>query len=285
MAAVDEVWVSGMEFFSPVERYFPEISAKLRRFANGDELYRHLIPGRYFPIPITGSVFPKTLQSKLLAAAHLRHPVGRADGRFPLIAVTLRGNNRRCENLDECILAVIQKLKTSYPTMGIVIDGYVRPEHNISDGTPQVDFASDHEDHGLSAERSQAEELQRSFPGIVVRNLVGKNILHSISGISDVDLYIAHIGTLQHKIAFFSEAYGIVHGPSHLLTTQKHWQFFSEVGRPPLFCEPGSVLDLTTATPLGEPDETSLQTSDYRIRDPSAFARSVEDLLKNANSS
>ena len=60
--------------------------------------------------------------------------------------------------------------------------------------------------------------------GIKALNLNGFSMYESIVYARDMDLYISHVGTLQHKVAWFSFAEGIVHmPPSRKWERQTKW--------------------------------------------------------------
>jgi hypothetical protein len=60
--------------------------------------------------------------------------------------------------------------------------------------------------------------------GIKALNLNGFSMYESIVYAREMDLYISHVGTLQHKVAWFSFAEGIVHmPPSRKWERQTKW--------------------------------------------------------------
>ncbi len=104
-----------------------------------------------------------------------------------------------------------------------------------------------------------------------MRNLVGQPILESILGLMDVTAYVSHVGTLQHKISFFSLAPGIIHGPKHQMTNIESGAFQTVAGRVPVYLEPKMIEDIAQGSERGS------GFNDYKITDiPGAVSRLLD---------
>ena len=65
LPSADEIWVAGVEFFSSVERLFPELASKMVRFANRWDMSSQLLRGSYLPLRIGTNVFRSRLLDRL----------------------------------------------------------------------------------------------------------------------------------------------------------------------------------------------------------------------------
>lgn len=248
---LDEIWICGREFFGPTELLYPEISNKIKKFTNRFDIFSELASGTILPIKLGSNIFPKLLRDRILKTAN-RSIISFVKGeRHPLIAITVRSQGRKCTNFREFIEALVTALLPSYPRLGIVIDGWVFPNEVIA---AQSLLAT-----GLLSPNPMirqdleiAKEIEAILPpGMIVRNLIGLPILISLLGVRDIDAYVAHVGTLQHKLGFFSDAVGIVHGPREQLQNREGGAYQSEAGKAPLFISPSSVSDIAVQSPRG----------------------------------
>ena len=126
----------------------------------------------------------------------------------------------------------------------------------------------------IREELAAAEHSFRLVPRTaIVRNLIGTSILDSIVGLLDADAYIAHVGTLQHKLAFFSAIKGIVHGPTAQLAHIDSGAFQAELGFGPTYPPSSAVEDIPGPTHRGP------FFFDYRIKDVQAFVSELLPLI------
>lgn len=65
LSSIDEFWLSGVEFFAPAERLFPEIAAKVRRFRRPWDMYANLIAGNHLPLKIGSNIFRRTVADRI----------------------------------------------------------------------------------------------------------------------------------------------------------------------------------------------------------------------------
>jgi len=108
-----------------------------------------------------------------------------------------------------------------------------------------------------------------------VRNLIGAPILDSVSGLQDIDAYVAHVGTLQHKIGWLTNANGIVHGPTTELTKMESSAYSCERASAPMIIPPAHVVDVSVDSPRGP------GYFDYRIVDTSMIVEGIVSILKS----
>lgn len=86
-------------------------------------------------------------------------------------------------------------------------------------------------------------------------------MLELINGLLDINAYFSHVGTLQHKLAFFSLAGGVAHGPKAQMTMIEAGAYQAERGRGPLYLDQSMVVDTLDSLERGS------KFNDYKIID------------------
>ncbi|WP_158814060.1 hypothetical protein [Methylocapsa sp. S129] len=277
---LDEVWIVGSEFFGNVEELYPEIGDRVRRFSSRRELSAAVRETNDLVVRIGANFFFETTRQRILKAANGRYASNPSAGRRPLIAVTIRGAGRRCENLAEVITHIYENLRADFPQIGFVIDGWVFREQEIVSASSAATCLDARYASGIKAEFAAAREAFKNVPAAAIaRNLLGASILSSIVGLSDIDAYLAHVGTLQHKIAFFSLARGVVHGPVSQMTDIEAGPFQAALGVGPLYVEPSMIEDIPTGSDRGP------AFNNYRILDAAGVSRRIRMCLEASESS
>lgn len=259
----DEIWLSGTEFFGPAENLFPECAGRLRRFSDRWAMHADLAGGDHLALPLGSNLFPRALRTRILGQAPAAP--GRP-ARRPLIAVTVRTAGRACSNLVPALREAILRLLPRHPGLGVLIDGWVLPQSELMLDSPIATALSPRYLQYVLPDIEAALELAAALPESVVTGcLIGAPMLASLAALAGIDAYIAHVGTLQHKLGFFSGAPGIVHGPRLQLAAPEGGAFQSEVGRAPAFLPPEAVRD------LGPPPARGPGYADYEITDLDAL--------------
>lgn len=238
---IREVWISGTEFFPPVEKLFPELSPKIRRFDSCWDMNDELRSGMFLPIKVGTNVFRNSVGDRIRRANRSgRAPASLRNGRKgPLVAVTVRAGGRVCRNLPDVIGAVFEELCSKYTNIRVVLDGWVVP-----DGTGWLSKFRYHRDRIVTHMEMAQKVRARLPPGVVVGNTIGYRMSESLSALSTINTYISHVGTLQHKLAFFTGVRGVVHGPKRQLSWPDTGHFQADIGHAPLFLAPESVSDI-----------------------------------------
>jgi hypothetical protein len=236
----------------------------LVNFSSRDDLAAYIAKNPMLAVRLGSNAFGERTRERILrrlGVAHIRPPV---QDRFPVIAVTIRSTDRVCANLRELIEAIYTAFRPRYPGIGFIIDGWVFSE---LDAAPKA--------APIQREADMASDIFRNIPeSAVIQSLIGKSILSSIAGVMDIDAYVAHVGTLQHKIAFFASVGGIVHGPETQMKNIDSGAFQTEAGIAPTYLRPTMVRD--------RPGPNEPARSDYEITDiPGCLAR-LETLIETA---
>jgi hypothetical protein len=274
LEAVDEYWFCGTHFFGPIDELFPELRGKTLSFRTRVELLEHMQGEQVFAIRVGANCFYEHTRARILRYALSKYAFPRIVDRFPIIAVSIRTGGRVCANLDELIGATYAALRPRFPSVGFIIDGWVFAETQLISQSNVATSLDQRFTAKIRDELAAAEHYFRLIPRTaIVRNLIGKSILESIVGILDADAYIAHVGTLQHKLAFFSAIKGLVHGPTAQLTHIDSGAFQAELGFGPTYPPPSTVEDIPSATNRGP------FFYDYRIKDMQTFVSGLSPLI------
>jgi hypothetical protein len=130
---------------------------------------------------------------------------------WPILWATIRTHNRTWVSQQTGIAAIANALLATYPRLGLIIDGFVVPH-----GLP-----GDPAEQGLligSERRCVAAITGVLDPSIEVHSNVGESLASSLVYAVIADCYLAHQGSLQHKIAWARNCPGVVHSNRAVLT-------------------------------------------------------------------
>jgi hypothetical protein len=261
--SLDEIWIIGTEFFCSAERLFPEMQGKFRKWASSGAAVNDLVRSQARLFKIGSNIFSETLRQRIAQNCAERFVVVGNTSRRPLLAVTVRAGARRCVNLPQVVAAVFAGLVDEFPALGIVLDGWVVPDQDLRAESHVAAAVSVPHIRQLPSEIALATAIADRLPTwAVARNLIGLGMSESILGISDIDVYLSHVGTLQHKIGFFSSARGAVHGPRTQLASPESGSYSTETGVAPLFLPADAVIDLETES-AGGPGYVDYAIVDY----------------------
>ncbi len=275
---VMELWIIGSEFFGPTQAIFPEFTGRIRRFGSRWQVAAALRDSRRLGFLLSTYGLPGKFQNRLRSVAAQAAPraVSAAQARHPLIAFTIRGAGRVCRNLSDVVVQTVSTLLIDYPNLGIVLDGWVLPESRLLALSPQ--FTAWHSPfyrEALNPEFLVATNILNRLPaGVLVRCVIGETMLTSVAALCDVDCYVCHVGTLQHKVSFASKAAGVIHGPSRQLMHPEHGHFCAERGYAPVILSPDAVQDIAVVSDRGE------RFYDYVITDINAVIDHVRTILQ-----
>lgn len=271
---LDEIWVSGTEFFGATQRVFPDLAAKIRHVRQAD-LSAAMEGCEAFKIG--SNVMSAGLRNRLLRLANAAHPrqLPAAVDHYPIVAFSVRVQGRRCLNLAEVIQQIVDHLLIKHPRLGVILDGWSFPETALAAGSNIITSMSDRHLNNMRQEAKQVEMICANIPSeTVIQILTGMPLLQAISALQSVDAYVAHVGTPQHKIGWFTNARGVVHGPTAQLSP---WldtgTYCSEVGFPPDGLSVSCVTDTEVETSRGP------TFYDYTINDVGGIIDALERFI------
>src|SRR5262249_38643622 len=107
----------------------------------------------------------------------------------------------------------------------------------------------------------------------VLGDEVGESMIRSIGDLQGIDAYLAHVGTLQHKIALATCAAGVVHGPPVQMERPESGHFSIEAGKVPRFLAPNSVRDVCGIRARGP------GSADYEIVETACIVSRLRDIF------
>ena len=188
------------------------------------------------------------------------------------IWISVRHDKRTCINFNDFLHGVLlPEIIHITDRIVLVIDGF----------STQFDFST--ENPGFVERLHKNDETIRAFiascesQGIKAFNLNGLSMYESIVYAREMDLYISHVGTLQHKVAWFSLAEGIVHmPPSRKWERQTKWLTdMVENGKAPqVLATSDSCSDFETVT--------NGKDSNYYIEISETNRRVIKDAINRA---
>lgn len=165
----------------------------------------------------------------------------------PIMWASIRTGNRTWISQVRGISALAVRLRAVYPQFGLIIDGFAVPEDQGSISSKIEDLI--HDEQELSRQIIALSGLD----GHILTN-IGARLLHSVIYAQIVDCYLAHHGTIQNKMAWFSGKRGVVHSNRGVLSgirgTLEHYAAFTstEDGILPNYLSPECVTDVVGAT-------------------------------------
>jgi hypothetical protein len=236
----DQIWVCGTDFFPPVETLFPALAPRVTRFPDDATMVETGRRQRLLAVRPTTNVCLRRVVHQIYAQAGTRDRkcIASSD-RWPIIAFTIRTGDRRCLNAVELASSLYWDLVADHPRLAILLDGFVIPEGTDASAAALARYRNPVErDHALAAAIQEALP-----PGAIIASTVGCRMLDSLKTILAADVYLAGVGTLQHKLAFFADLRGVAHGPTRSLREPDTGHYSIEAGHAPLFLSPDWVED------------------------------------------
>ena len=124
---------------------------------------------------------------------------------WPIVCVTLRTGNRTWVSQQEGMIAIAHLLARDYPNAALIVDGFSRL-HGQSAMPPAQQEQIIHQELAL------VQAMRKALGGgLNIQTTIGEPIVHSMVYTQIIDCYLAHHGSLQHKIGWLSNAPGLVH--------------------------------------------------------------------------
>ncbi len=208
---IDELHFTGTEFFGPVVDVLPELGAATLVRDEHTSVRDphpfspdHLIvqPGSYLVLREATERIGEAMRRRPTTNPELDPP---AEPRpFPVVWIGLRVGSRVWVDQEEQVPALVDRLHEVYPELVVVIDGFSYPV-----GT---DTASAKWDAAIDELHTIAETIRSrcSVPHRVV-NLVRTTLREAVLWARVTDVYLAPMGTAQHKVGWFGDADGAIY--------------------------------------------------------------------------
>lgn len=230
-----------------LEELFPELSAigVVRVSGGGSSLepipvptFEQLLRRRCFVMNIGARQVPESVVRRIRRVARRHTPVEKQRAirsahrrHAPLLWVSVRMHNRTLTDQRETLGALLKVLKRDYPRAGVVIDGF----SIAADGEPLL---KSNEKELLRQQQVLVETLREDMgsAGPELISTIGCPIWESVLWAGAVDAYLAHHGTLQHKVGWLGNKPGVVHSNPSVLASNNRWVFaIREQGVAPVY--------------------------------------------------
>ena len=216
---------SQFEYYGKHEDLFKEKLANTIIFRNLDieEIFIKTCKENLFFIKRIDSFVPTTLNLSVINNAKTNSKICMPKYN-KCVLFTVRTSHRKLVNQAGFIVTCIKQIEKRYPDSLYLIDGMSK--------LYSTEFTE--ESPLIKEEKKVFTLIQSRLPNIQIQSLIFSNIMEFINYAQYVDYYVAHIGTCQHKLGYFSKAKGVVHGggDSRFGETDKDgWYWRSHFGR------------------------------------------------------
>jgi hypothetical protein len=213
---VDELRVGGSEFYGSLAELFPEFSAvpvidEERQGIRDPYPFssEHLLlqPGGYV---IRRSLVDRLVRrmSELPASSHLEPPAA-AERPFPIVWIGLRVGSRSWVDQEHEVPRLIDAIHAVHGEALVVLDGFSHPVGR--------DLVTERWSSAIEqlARLSATIRSASGRPQQVV-DMVGNSLRESVLWAAATDVYLAPIGSSQHKVGWLTDGPGIAYAPMSL---------------------------------------------------------------------
>ncbi|MDO9241849.1 MAG: hypothetical protein Q7U30_17710 [Methylicorpusculum sp.] len=269
------------EPMGPIDQLFPEFEKNQYLRLSNSEIVDFVIEKNLFVIRPGGTIVTDEIMDRIYRVAidntvpyYLKDAQDFRAKHWPILWATIRTGNRSWHMQAEGIANIANKFKKIYPNFALVVDGYAIPygEDIINNKVTNV----------IANEEVVAQKIRDLLDvSIEVRFFVGKPIFQSVIYSRFIDVYLAHHGSIQHKIAWLSNKPGLVHSNKKVLSgiggTKRYYAAFTSTKSEvlPHYLDPEIMTDISGATEEGD-SRWDFALSHYDFDDQHAF----DNLLK-----
>lgn len=218
---IDKVFVLNQSVID-IEKAFPELASKIKVINKRKEVFDIVLKKRgFYTFPIGDCVIQKPLVYRIIKAARITvgdeklNQIEQFSEKCSFVVwISYRADARTLVDINDWLFNLIMELKNQYgEQIGFIFDGYSLP-NNFARLNKKKSVIK----KSIGAELKQIDPLLEKLDNenIQYENLIGKDINEVISWTSAANFYIAHHGSLQHKIAWFANIPGIIHCNSEI---------------------------------------------------------------------
>lgn len=198
------------EPFGPIEQIFPEIpSEKIQRLQRS-QVNETILKNNYFCLRSGFNFIKEDLANRVyqtslkLCSSDFITRVEKAKNKHSLLlCISIRLNNRTWISQTEGIVKIINNFSEHFQNLGVVIDGFSLQYNSLINSS--VEKIIEEQKKTVSTIQSLLQT------NVTVYNTVGCMLYESIVWAYSIDLYLAHHGTIQHKIGWTANKPGVVH--------------------------------------------------------------------------
>jgi hypothetical protein len=297
LAKVDRFFVC-REPLGPITRLFPQIPAeKVRHLEAGNDIrdyvppamFREIIEKDYFLVNVGDEYISEELVRRLRSTfdsvpALTIDKIRRARrSHWPLVLISIRTGNRTWPDQATGLSTILLNLARTFPRLGVVVDGYsVAVDYDTETSLhPWLRLAEDEANVLVSEAEIISDIVDRMAKSSVpCFSISGSSLLEAAVWVSNVDFYITHAGSNQHKVGWLGNKPGIVHSNVDVLRRNGggYYDGVREFGVAPIFLDPRFVRDIPTS---GVQSANDLRTdlSNY-IVDVPRLSEAVETMAR-----
>lgn len=207
ISLVDRLLVAA-EPIGKISDLFPEISDDRLVRVETDRFLEVALKNHYCVVSLGDCLIPQSLLDRVRRVSLQRcsdkylETIQRAREHHSLLLwISIRLGSRTWNSQIDGLIKILSQLNQQIANLGVVVDGFSYPDavpHSAHEGT-------------VLAEQEMIQILKTSLPELEFYSLVGGTLHESFAWAQVVDLYLAHQGTLQHKVGWIGHKPGVVH--------------------------------------------------------------------------
>lgn len=226
------------EPLGPIHQIFPEISAHKIKYFNGSghslepvasDLLQEVTSNKYLVVNVGDRFIKNDLADSVYKVAvknssfDVVNTVRKARKQhFPLLWVSIRVDNRTWDNQVSGLTEIINLLAKDFPRLGVVFDGFSLPADYLTNrhlGPNDIELET------MKCQNDIVSKINNGLSNleIGVFNTVGCSIWETNIWAHTIDIYLAHHGTIQHKVGWLANKPGIVHSNKKTLEKRNQW--------------------------------------------------------------
>ncbi|MEB3190842.1 MAG: hypothetical protein VKL42_10915 [Snowella sp.] len=247
------------ETLGKIENIFPQISPqKIERIAiinntkmEKEEVYiqifRETLKNNHFCLHVGDCYISNTLAQRIYQLAIKSENGSNLPNQiqtikklhYPLLWISIRVDNRTWIEQENGFANLIDALAEKFPNLGVVFDGFSYQEDTLFSRTIN-------ELQIIEKQNDIVKNIhQRLQSDVAIYNTVGCSLYESIIWANSIDFYLAHHGTIQHKVGWLANKPGIVHSNTKTLKSSHHYiENAREKGIKPIYIHPRYVQDV-----------------------------------------
>ena len=255
---IDTFWIL-RETLGKIENIFPQISPqKIKKIAiinhtkvNKEEAYiqifRETLKNNHFCLHVGDCYISNALAQRIYQLAIESDNCSNLPNQiqtikkfhYPLLWISISVDNRTWTDQENGFANLINALAEKFPNLGVVFDGFSYQEDTLFSGKIN-------ELKTIEKQNDIVKKIhQRSQSDVAIYNTVGCSLYESIIWANSIDFYLAHHGTIQHKVGWLANKPGIVHSNTKVLNSSHHYiENAREKGIKPVYIHPRFVQDV-----------------------------------------
>ncbi|MEG3969468.1 tetratricopeptide repeat protein [Microcoleus sp. T2B6] len=237
---------------------FAEIPCeKIVQIPDNLTVFKTILEKNYFALRATGYFITQGLATRISEAYRKKcsktflEEIDRSKKHFPLICFQLRTHNRVWLSQVEGIANIITSLYPDFPNMGVVFEGFSRPEREeLNKDVKKTDHTWDLEKM-IESENALVDQIRTLIPpDIYIDSAIGCMIYETIAWDQAMDLFIAPGGSGLTFISWIANKPGVIHGNREACasTAQRYWIESRENIVPPVFISLEYIVDDEAST-------------------------------------